>query len=157
MTSYLEINEIVGFTCGAMDLLHAGHVLMLKEARLACDRLIVGLQTDPSIDRECKNRPIQTIDERRIQLEGCKYVDEIQEYETENDLYTLLDELRELHGERLVRIIGDDWRGKEFTGHDLDIRVIYNSRDHEYSSSELRNRVYTHVSALMTNTDNTTL
>lgn len=131
----------IGFTCGAMDLLHAGHILMLKEARGQCDRLIVGLQTDPSIDRPDKNKPIQSLEERRIQLEGCKYVDEIQEYDTEADLRLMLEEYKGFHGSNFTRIIGEDWKGKKFTGHDLDIRTIYNSRKHSYSSSELRQRI----------------
>ena len=139
MTS--EKNEIVGFTCGAMDLLHAGHILMLKEAKEQCDWLIVGLHEDPSVDRARKNSPIQNLTERRIQLEGCRYVDEIQEYSREKDLSILLEELRAIHGDRLVRIIGEDWRGKKFTGHDLDINIVYNSRSHNYSSTELRKRI----------------
>ena len=125
-----------GFTCGAFDLLHAGHVLTLKEARAQCTYLIVGLHTDPSTDRDDKNRPIQSMGERRIQLEGCRYVDEIVEYGTEEALVALLEDLKPD-----VRIIGEDWRGKRFTGHDLPINVYFNSRDHDYSSSELRQRI----------------
>jgi len=133
--------KIVGFTCGAFDLLHAGHYLMLKEAREQCGHLTVFLQIDPSVTEEGyrgkkKNKPIQTLKERRIQLEGCKYVDEIITYTTEEDLYkkikrTPLD----------LRIIGADWKGKQFTGYDLPIKVYYNSRDHGYSSTELRERI----------------
>jgi len=133
--------KLVGFTCGAMDLFHAGHVLMLKEAKQHCDRLIVGLQSNPSIDRSGKNKPIQSIEERRIQLEGCVYVDEIREYETESDLELMLNDYSSIYGDRLVRIIGDDWRGKEFTGHNLDIKTVFNSRSHSYSTSELRRRI----------------
>ena len=135
-------NKIIGFTCGAMDLLHAGHVLMLKEAKNNCDHLIVGLHTDPTIDRESKNKPIQSLEERRIQLRGCKYVDEILEYDTEADLVIMLNNLKETHSENLVRIIGADYIDKEFTGKDLDIKVVYNSRNHNYSSSELRKRIW---------------
>ena len=135
-------NKIIGFTCGAMDLLHAGHVLMLKEAKNNCDHLIVGLHTDPTIDRESKNKPIQSLEERRIQLRGCKYVDEILEYDTEADLVIMLNNLKETHSENLVRIIGADYIDKEFTGKDLDIKVVYNSRNHSYSSSELRKRIW---------------
>ena len=132
---------VIGFTCGAMDLLHAGHILMLKEAASYCDWLIVGLQTDPSQDRPEKNSPIQSIEERIIQLEGCKYVDEIQFYDTESDLYVMLSEYKEIHGDNFLRIIGADWKGKKFTGHDLGLRTVYNSRKHNYSSSELRQRI----------------
>ena len=139
--SYSNKNFRVGFTCGAMDLFHAGHVLMLKEARDQCDYLIVAIQTDPSHDRPEKNKPIQSMEERRIQLEACRYVDDIQEYTTEAELLQMLDEYMEIHGERFVRIIGEDWKGKTFTGYKLPIRVIYNSRSHNYSSSELRKRI----------------
>lgn len=132
----------IGFTCGAMDLLHAGHILMLKEVRAQCDHLIVGLQTDPSLAVDShyrgkiKNSPIQSLEERRIQLEACRYVDEIRIYDTEADLYELLQNLP-----IEVRFIGADWEGKQYTGYDLDIPVIFNSREHGYSSSELRARI----------------
>lgn len=134
-------NKIVGFTCGAFDLLHAGHHLMLKEAKKQCDYLIVFLQDDPSVTDEGyrgkkKNKPIQTLEERRIQLEGCKYVDEIITYTTENDLY---EKIKKIPLD--IRIIGADWKGKQFTGYDLPIKVYYNSRDHGYSSTELRDRI----------------
>ena len=132
---------VVGFTCGAMDLFHAGHVLMLKEASRYCDVLIVGLQVDPSVDRKEKNRPIQSLEERRIQLEGCRYVNEIQEYSTEAELLEMLEEYAEFHGNNFVRIIGEDWRGKKYTGHDLGINTVFNSRTHNYSTSELRERI----------------
>lgn len=130
-------NKKVGFTCGAFDLLHAGHALMFKECKEHCDYLIVGLQHDPSVDRDYKNAPIQTIEERLIMLESIKYVDEIYQYKTEKDLYALLKSLTPD-----VRIVGYDWLGKKFTGHDLPIHVVFNSRNHNFSSSELRNRVY---------------
>jgi glycerol-3-phosphate cytidylyltransferase len=130
-----------GFTCGAMDLLHAGHVLMLKECREQCDYLIVGLQTDPSdtpaeYRGKKKNRPIETLEERRIRLEGCKYVDEIRVYDSEEDLYKLLQELKPD-----VRFLGTDWKDKKYTGYDLPIKIIFNSRDHKFSSSNLRERI----------------
>ena len=129
--------ERIGFTCGAFDLLHAGHALMLQECKEHCDYLIVGLQHDPSLDRDYKNTPIQTIEERLIMLGSIKYVDKINQYETEKDLYVLLQSLMPD-----VRIVGSDWNGKKFTGHDLPIKVIFNSRNHNYSSSSLRKRVY---------------
>ena len=134
-------NFVIGFTCGSMDLLHAGHVLMLKEARDCCDYLIVGLHTDPTIDRPEKNKPIQDLEERVIQLEGCKYVDNIMTYNTEEDLLNLLTRLSSEYP-HFVRIIGQDWEGKQFTGCGLPINVIFNSRTHNYSSSELRRRIY---------------
>ena len=128
----------VGFTCGSFDLLHAGHALMLEEARTHCDRLIVGLQTDPSIDRPDKNAPIQAVEERLIMLKSVKWVDEIHLYDTESALVDLIKKLKPD-----VRIIGSDWRGKQFTGYELPIRVVFNSRDHSYSTSSLRERVLT--------------
>jgi len=130
--------KIVGFTCGAMDLLHAGHVLMLKECREQCDYLIVGLQIDPSIDRPNKNKPIETLEERKIRLEGCKYVDEIFTYKDEVGLYELLKKIKPD-----VRFMGADWKEKPNYSRDLlpDIKVIYNSRDHNYSSTSLRDRI----------------
>ena len=127
---------IKGFTCGAFDLLHPGHLLMLKEIREQCDFLVVGLQSDPSIDRVEKNKPIETLPERKIRLESCKYVDQIIEYNTEADLYELLKELKPD-----VRFLGEDWKGKHFTGDDLDIKVIFNNRKHDYSSTNLRERI----------------
>ena len=132
---------IRGFTAGAMDLLHAGHVLMLKECRSQCDYLIVGLQNDPSVtDAEYrgkkKNKPIETLQERQIRLEGCKYVDEIIVYETEDDLYKLLKTLQPD-----VRFLGPDWKGKHFTGYDLPIKIVFNSRNHNFSSTNLRERI----------------
>jgi glycerol-3-phosphate cytidylyltransferase len=127
---------IKGFTCGAMDLLHAGHCLMLKECRAQCDFLVVGLHTDPTLDRPEKNKPIESVEERKIRLQSCKYVNKILTYDTEKDLYNLLKELRPD-----VRFIGNDWKGKRFTGDDLDIKVIFNSREHSFSSTNLRERI----------------
>ena len=128
----------IGFTCGAFDLCHAGHVLMFKECKEYCDYLIVGLHTDPTLDRPEKNKPIQSLEERRIQLEGLKYIDKVITYDTENDLYQIL---KENPHNITVRIIGADWKGKPFTGHDLPLETIFNTRDHGYSSSDLRRRV----------------
>lgn len=126
-----------GFTCSTFDLFHAGHVLMLKEAKQHCDWLIVGLQTDPTIDRpDTKNKPIQSVYERQVQLQGCRYVDEIIVYETEKDLKDML-----LSLPINIRIIGDEYLGKQFTGHDLEIEMYYNSRKHSFSTTELRHRV----------------
>lgn len=128
---------IKGFTCGAFDLLHAGHALMFKECKDHCDYLVVGLQTDPSIDRPEKNKPVQTYAERDIMLKSIRWVDEVVYYSTETDLLEFLKQ-----SDVDVRIIGADWKGKEYTGHELNIPVVFNSRDHDYSTSNLRKRIY---------------
>ena len=127
---------IKGWTCGQFDLLHSGHLIMLKEIRKQCDYLIVGLQTDASIDRPEKHKPIETVEERMIRLQACKYVDKIVIYETEKDLYNLLKEIKPD-----IRFLGADWKGKHFTGDNLDIKIIFNSRNHNYSSSNLIARI----------------
>lgn len=129
----------IGFTCGAFDLCHAGHMLMFKECKEYCDFLIVGLHTDPTLDRPEKNKPVQKIEERLAQLEAVKYIDKVVLYDTEADLYDLLSK-NDLGIN--VRIIGADWKGKPFTGHDLNLETVFNSRDHGYSSSDLRKRIY---------------
>lgn len=126
----------IGFTCSAFDFLHSGHVLMLEEAKTQCDYLIVGLHTNPQIDRPEKNKPVQTTLERYLQLKGCKYVDEIFPYDTEEDLLNLLKILQPS-----VRILGKEYEGKTFTGDHLNIPLYFNRREHNYSSSELRNRL----------------
>ena len=119
------------------QVLHAGHIVMLEEAKSHCDHLIVGLQTDPTIDREEKNKPVQSVYERYVQLSGVKYVDEIIPYTTEEDL---LDILKSYDWD--VRIIGSEYYGKEFTGHDLlDIEIYYNSRRHDFSTTNLRKKI----------------
>ena len=128
----------VGFTCGAFDLLHAGHILLLQDARNQCDFLIVGLHVDPSLERPEKHKPIETVYERRLKLEACRYVDFVYQYETESDLYELLKTIRPD-----VRIIGSDWRGKVITGGDLGIPIYWHERKHGFSSSELRRRLST--------------
>lgn len=135
-------SENKGFTCSTFDLLHAGHILMLKEIRELCDYLIVGLQTDPTIDRpDTKNKPIQSIIERRIQLEAVKYVDEIVVYDTEKDLEDIFTVYP-----ISTRFLGKEYKGRDFTAKklcmDLGIKVHYNSRNHNFSSTELRERVY---------------
>ena len=126
-----------GFTCSCFDLFHAGHIMMLKEAKSKCDHLIVGLQTDPTIDRPEKNKPIQSVVERFIQLEACKYVDEVVVYATEKDLLDIL------HSYPInIRIVGEEYRDKDFTGKNLEhIEMYYNSRKHSFSTTELRGRV----------------
>jgi len=126
---------IKGFTCSCFDLLHAGHITMLEEAKQHCDYLIVGLQTDPTIDRQEKNAPIQSITERYIQLEALKVVDRIIPYSTEDELIQLLKLINPD-----VRFIGEEYRDKAFTGKDI-IPIHYNSRKHSMSTSDLRRRV----------------
>jgi glycerol-3-phosphate cytidylyltransferase len=127
---------VKGFTAGAMDLTHSGHIAMLEEARSQCDYLIVGLHTDPSIDRPEKNKPIQTTYERFVQLKGCRFVDEIIPYDTEEDLVNLLQMISPD-----IRFIGEDYRGKPFSGNELPIKVIYTARRHNFSTSNLRKRI----------------
>lgn len=127
----------VGFTCGAFDLMHFGHIRMLRQCRLRCDKLVVGLQVDPSIDRpDTKVRPIQTVIQRTEMLEGIKYIDDIFLYTTEDDLVTLLSELRPD-----VRFLGEDWIDKEYTGRQLNIETIFLKRDHDFSSTEFRKKL----------------
>ena len=130
-------NKIIGFTCSCFDLLHAGHILMLKDAKQQCDYLIVGLQTDPTIDRKKeKNKPVQSLKERRIQLEAVKYIDEIIIYKTEKELYELLQDIMPN-----IRILGSDYKNKTFTGDELDIKVYYHNRNHKFSTSNLRKKI----------------
>ena len=126
----------IGFTCSCFDLLHAGHILMLKDSKEQCDYLIVGLQTDPTIDRPEKNKPIQSFEERKIQLEAVKYIDEIIVYETENDLYKIIYDLNPD-----IRILGTDYVNKYFTGIDLHIPLYFHKRNHNYSTSGLREKI----------------
>ena len=130
----------VGITFSTFDLLHAGHIKMLEEAKRVCDYLIVGLQLDPSIDRAEKNAPAQTIIERYIQLKGCIHVDEIVPYVTESDLLDILKSFK-----IDVRIVGDEYIEKKYTGRsyckEKGIEIYYNSRDHRFSSTELRKQV----------------
>ena len=131
----------VGISFSTFDLLHAGHIKMLEEAKRNCDYLIVGLQTDPTIDRPEKNSPTQTIVERYIQLKGCKFVDEIIPYATEQDLEDILRSFK-----IDVRILGDEYQDKNFTGRqyceEKGIELYYNRRDHRFSSSGLRKTVH---------------
>ena len=126
----------VGFTCSCFDLLHAVHILMLKDAKSQCDKLIVGLQTDPTLDRPEKNKPIQTLKERKIQLEAVKYVDDIFVYDTEEELYHLLKLINPD-----IRILGSDYEdGRYYTGQELNIPIYFHKRNHNYSSTNLRKK-----------------
>lgn len=130
-----------GITFSTFDLFHAGHILMLEQAKKHCDHLIAAIQTDPTLDRpKAKNKPVQSLIERQIQVKACKYVDEIIVYSTEADLEELL-----LSLDLDVRIIGLEYKDKNFTGKDIckkrGIKIIFNKRDHNYSTTELRNRI----------------
>lgn len=133
----LGSEKVIGITFSSFDLLHAGHVMMLAEAKQQCDYLICGLQIDPTLDRPEKNRPVQTVVERYVQLQGCQYVDKIVPYSTEQDLEDILRSFKVD-----VRVVGDEYKDKHFTGRayceEKGIRLYFNSRDHRFSSSGLR-------------------
>ena len=130
----------VGITFSAFDLLHAGHIAMLRESKVQCDYLVAGLQLDPTIDRPEKNKPVQTIVERYTQLKAVKYVDEIIPYTTEKDVEDIL-EMYHIN----VRILGEEYKDKDFTGRDickkLDIELYFNKREHRFSTTDLRKRI----------------
>ena len=132
---------IIGFTASTFDLLHAGHIAMLRESKSICDYLICGLQVDPSMDRPEKNAPVQTLVERWTQLQAVKYEDEIIPYQTEKDLEDIL-ELFDMN----YKIMGKEYKDKDFTGKEIcrrrGIQLYFNKRDHRFSSSGLRERVY---------------
>ena len=134
------MNKVIGFTCGTFDLFHAGHVSMLREAKNCCDHLIVGIQTDPTVDRPEKNKPVQSVIERQIQVSACRYVDEIIVYTTEEDLLTILKTIPINY-----RFVGSEYMTKDFTGKHPEYSgaptVVYNKREHAFSSSNLRQRV----------------
>jgi glycerol-3-phosphate cytidylyltransferase len=133
--------KIIGLTASTFDLLHAGHVAMLREAKQQCDYLICALQIDPSVDRDHKNKPIQTVVERYTQLAAVKYVDEVVVYATEQDLEDIL-EMYPIN----VRILGEEYKDKDFTGREIckkrNIALYFNKRDHRFSTSDLRKRVF---------------
>lgn len=135
------MKKIIGITCSTFDLLHSGHILMLEECKNYCNYLICAIQVDPSIDRPKKNKPIQSIFERFIQLDAVKYVDKIIPYVTESELETIFESLK-----LDVRIIGEDYINKDFTAKNIcknrNIKIIYNKRDHKFSSTNLRNKIY---------------
>lgn len=133
--------KIIGITCSTFDLLHPGHIIMLEESKRHCDYLICALQNDPTIDRNEKNKPIQSLVERYLQLDAVKYVDKIIPYNTEDELEELFSSL-----DLDVRIIGEDYKDKNYTAKDIcqrrGIRIIYNKRDHNHSTSNLRKKIY---------------
>lgn len=126
----------IGFIASAFDLLHPGHLALLASASKRCDHLVVGLHINPQMEREWKNKPIETAYERYIRLDACKYVDEIFPYETEEDLYNFL-VTRKID----IRFLGSDYEGKSFTGDKLPIEVVLLPREHNWSSTNLRKRI----------------
>ena len=131
------MTERVGIVASCFDLFHAGHILMLYEASKECDRLVVALQSDPTLDRPEKNKPVQGLFERYTQVATCEYVDQVIPYDTEEDLYNLL-----AGYDWDVRFLGEDYVGRtDFTGYNLNIPIHYCSRKHNYSSSGLRERI----------------
>jgi glycerol-3-phosphate cytidylyltransferase len=133
-----NLNKNIGVTFSCWDLLHAGHQLFLGDSKNNCDILCVGLQTDPTIDRPEKNKPIQSLEEREIQLKSSRYVDYYFIYDTEQ---SLLDSLEVLKPN--IRFLGDDYVGKNFTGCELPIKIFFHPRsNHTFSSTTLRKRIY---------------
>lgn len=149
MAKFLRLEELtefrkenqdkkIGVTFSCWDLLHAGHNIFLADSKERCDILCVGLQTDPTIDRPSKNKPIQSLEEREIQVKSCRYVDYYFIYDTEKSLYQSLIDLKPD-----IRFLGDDYVGKKFTGDDLPIEISYHERSkHKYSSTSLRQKIY---------------
>lgn len=131
-------NKIKGITAGAFDLCHAGHLIMFEECKKNCDWLVVALHINPQTDRKEKNAPVQTSFERYMQLKACKFIDEIIPYDTEEDLYNLLVSVKPD-----VRFMGNDWQGKPNFSRDRlpNMKIIYNNREHSFSSSNLRKRI----------------
>jgi len=125
-----------GLIAGSFDLIHPGYVLMFEDAKRICNYLIVALQTDPTLDRSYKEKPVHTLEERRIILSAVKYVDEIIVYATEADLYNVLKTT-----DFDVRVLGSDYRDSEYNGSDLNIPVYFHKRDHEWSTSGLKNKI----------------
>jgi glycerol-3-phosphate cytidylyltransferase len=141
-----KLNRKIGITCSTFDLLHTGHIIMLEECKKYCDFLICALQVDPTIDRSEKNKPVQSLVERYIQLDAVSYVDKIIPYSTEEELETIFASL-----DLDVRIIGEEYKHKEYTAKKIcqkrGIKVIYNKRDHDFSTTNLRKRIYEQESA----------
>jgi glycerol-3-phosphate cytidylyltransferase len=137
----MSANKKIGITCSTFDLFHAGHVIMLEEAKRQCDYLIAAIQVDPTIDRKSKNKPVQSIIERQIQVSSCKHVDEIIVYSTEKELEDIFMALP-----IDVRILGEEYKDTEYTGKEIcmkrGIELHFNKRDHFFSSSDLRQRVF---------------
>lgn len=138
----------IGFTCSTFDLMHPGHIIMLEDSKRQCEYLVVAVQSDPTIDRpDAKNNPIQTFEERKIMVSACRHVDRVIEYATENDLYNILMKLIPD-----IRILGSDWKGRQYTGYDIDgIDIHWHDRStHKFSSTSIRERVYQAEASLRT-------
>ena len=137
--------KTIGITCSTFDLLHTGHIIMLDECKKYCDYLVCALQVDPTIDRKEKNKPVQTLVERYVQLDAVQYVDKIIPYSTEEELITIFSSL-----DLDVRIIGEEYKDTQFTGKDVclkrGIKIIYNKRDHDFSTTNLRQKIYSQES-----------
>jgi len=129
-------NNKKGIIAGCFDIIHPGYIKMFEDAKSVCDYLIIALQSDPTIDRPEKNKPVQTLEERKIILNAISYIDEIKVYNTEQDLYNLLKSLS-LH----VRILGTDYKNKTFTGDDLNIPIHFHHRSHDWSATDLKHRI----------------
>jgi len=146
-----EKNQKVGITCGSFDLIHAGYIRMFKDAKQsACGKLIVALQTDPTLDRPEKNKCIQPASNRIEILESIKYVDEVVLYDTEQSLYELLDSI-----DYDVRILGTDYKDRDYTGKDLDPEVYYHNRNHDISTSKIKRAIYDSIKERPRNTAGT--
>jgi len=130
------LGKRIGFVASSFDLIHPGYIIMLKEAKTVCEHLVCALHVDPSTERDSKNQPIQTLEERLMVLESIRYVDEVIIYKSEDDLYQLLKEISPD-----VRILGSDYKEKDFTGSDLSIEIHWHNRDHSWSTSNLRRRI----------------
>ena len=138
----------IGVTFSTFDLIHPGHIIMLEDCKNVCNHLIVGVQSDPTIDRKKindsysqisgkpKNSPVQTLEERLIMIKSIKFVDEVFVYNTEKDLYDWL-----LNNNWDIRILGSDWKGKKFTGHDIEGKLYFHKRDHDWSTTGFRERI----------------
>ena len=131
-----KLNPKIGFLAGAFDIIHPGYILMFKDAKTVCDHLVVALQTDPTVDRPEKNKPVQSYLGRKSILESIRYVDEVVTYTTEKELYQLMENMK-----IDIRILGSDYENKKINGHDLDIPIYFHKREHEWSATNLRNKI----------------
>jgi glycerol-3-phosphate cytidylyltransferase len=130
-------NKNIVFTASCFDLIHPGHILMLEDAKRQGDILVIGLHSDPTINRDNKNKPVQTFEERLIMVNSIKYIDYVISYATEDDLFNILKHLNPD-----VRVLGSDWEGKQYTGYELPIPIYFHKRNHDWSTSKLRKRVF---------------
>ena len=128
--------EKIGIVCGAFDVIHPGYIRMFQDAKTVCDKLIILLQTDPTIDRPEKLKPTQTVEDRELILRAIRYVDDVIIYTTENDLYNLLK--MDFYN---IRVMGTDYLGKKFTGSDLKREIFWHRRDHGYSSTSYKKKI----------------